>query len=146
MEIEVRLDKNCAKPKITIHAAEMNDEIQDLLKKLTKPNISKIVGHQKEIATILKPEDLIRIYTEKQKVIAETISEKYLLKHRLFELENSLPQKDFLRISNSEIINLQQIKNLDLGSSGTICINMKNNTVVYASRRYVSKIKINLGL
>lgn len=146
MEIEVKIDKNCNEPKITIHAAEMNEEIQDLLKKLTEPTIQSIVGYKQEVATILTPQELIRIYTENQKVFAETHTDKYMLKHRLFELENSLSKKDFLRISNSEIINLQQIKNLDLSFSGTICIDMKNNTMVYASRRYVSKIKNNLGL
>lgn len=146
MEIEVKIDKNCNEPKIIICAAEMNDEIQDLLKKLTKPSITKIVGYQNETAIILNPNELVRIYTENQKVFTETYSDKFSLKYRLFELENSLPKQDFLRISNSEIINLQQIKSLDLSFSGTICINMKNNTMVYASRRYVAKIKNNLGL
>nr|WP_330379950.1 LytTR family DNA-binding domain-containing protein [Roseburia intestinalis] len=52
----------------------------------------------------------------------------------------------FIRISNSEIINLKEVKKFDLSFSGTICVSMSDKTVTYVSRRYVRKIKQVLGL
>lgn len=52
----------------------------------------------------------------------------------------------FVRISNSEIINLKKVKNFDLSFVGTISVEMANGTTTYVSRRYVAKIKKLLGL
>ncbi len=52
----------------------------------------------------------------------------------------------FVRISNSEIVNLKKVKNFDLSITGTICVELANDTKTYVSRRYVSKIKKVLGI
>ena len=52
----------------------------------------------------------------------------------------------FVRISNSEIINLKKVKSFDLSFAGTICVTLSNGQTTYVSRRYVSKIKQVLGM
>ena len=37
----------------------------------------------------------------------------YIIKHRLYELESILDKKLFVRISNSEIVNFNDVKNID---------------------------------
>ena len=64
----------------------------------------------------------------------------------MYELEDRLDKNSFVRISNSEIINLKKVKGFDLSFTGTICVKMKNGRVTYVSRRYVSKIKQVLGI
>ena len=64
---------------------------------------------------------------------------------RLYELEERLDNR-FVRISNSEIVNLKKVKSLDLSFVGTICMELSNGEVSYVSRRYVSKMKKILGL
>ena len=59
---------------------------------------------------------------------------------RLYELEERLDNR-FVRISNSEIVNLKKVKSLDLSFVGTICMELSNGEVSYVSRRYVSKMK-----
>ena len=81
----------------------------------------------------------------KGKVIAAAEDGEYALRLRLYELEPRL-RRDFVRISNSEIINLKKAKRFDLSMSGTICVSMSDGSVSYVSRRYVSKIKTVLGL
>ena len=65
---------------------------------------------------------------------------------RLYEAEERMDSSKFVRISNSEIVNLKKVKSLDLSFVGTICMELSNGTVSYVSRRYVSKIKKVLGL
>ena len=60
--------------------------------------------------------------------------------------EERLAALRFARISHSEIINLKQVKALDLTFTGTIRITLADGTVCWASRRYVKKIKEVLGL
>ena len=61
-------------------------------------------------------------------------------------MEASLDRGSFVRISHSEIVNLRQVKAMDLKLSGTIQMTMNGGAVCYASRRYVKKIKEALGL
>ena len=68
------------------------------------------------------------------------------LKARLYELEERLAKKNFIRISNSEIVNFSKIKNFDLSLAGTITIIFKDGSKTYVSRRYVKKIKQFLGI
>ena len=70
----------------------------------------------------------------------------YLLKNRLYEIEAQPPSRFYVRISNSEIVNFQKVKSLDLSLSGTITLKFKNGEKAYVSRRYIDKIKAHLGI
>ena len=98
------------------------------------------------MAEILSPEDIIRIYAAGGKTFASASKKEYILRQRLYELEEQLTKHSFVRISNSEIINLRKVRNFDLSLSGTICVTLSDGTATYVSRRYVSKIKQVLGL
>ena len=104
-----------------------------------------LVGFCEDKADILEAAQIIRIYTESGKVYAQTNTTDYTIRLRLYELENRL-DKNFVRISNSEIINLKKVKGFDLSFTGTICVTLCNGFVTYVSRRYVSKIKQVLGI
>ena len=79
-------------------------------------------------------------------MLARTESGLYQIRLRLYELEERLDDSKFVRISNSEIVNLKKVKSLDLSFVGTICMELSNGEVSYVSRRYVSKIKKKVGL
>lgn len=65
---------------------------------------------------------------------------------RLEVLEERLDRQKFVRISNSEIVNLKKVKAFDLSFAGTVCVEFMDGTVTYVSRRYVPKIKRILGI
>ena len=62
------------------------------------------------------------------------------------KVEVKLDRHTFVRISNSEIINLKKVTALDLTLSGTIKMTLQGGTVCRVSRRYVKKIKEALEL
>ena len=146
MNIEIKLDADCPETKILITTKEMTAEISFLIKRMSEDNKQLLAGFQNDILELLKLEDLIRIYSESGKIYAVTNKGTYSLRLRLYELEDRLIGSSFVRISNSEIINLQKVKNFDLSLTGTICVTLTNQTVTYVSRRYVSKIKKILGI
>ena len=65
---------------------------------------------------------------------------------RLYELEERLDRKAFVRVSHSEIVNWKRVTALDLSLSGTIRVTLEGGVVTYVSRRYVKKIKEVLGI
>ena len=114
--------------------------------KLSEKGPSVISGSRDGMITVLEENDLIKVYAGNGKVFAVTDHGEYSIKLRLYEIEKRLDPQRFVRISNSEIVNLKKVKNFDLSFTGTICVELINNTVTYVSRRYVSKIKKILGI
>lgn len=146
MQIEVKIDGQYLEPKVVVYAAAMSDEVRAVLQKLGGLQAETIVGFQDEVATILKPGGILRVYAESQKVFAQADAGAFTLRMRLYEAEAVLEPHRFVRISNAELINLRRVENMDLSLTGTICVRMQDGGTVYASRRYVPKIKAMLGI
>ena len=141
MQIEIKLDPSCEEPKIVILTNKMTDEVNDLARKLSNPAPQILVGFLNDNAVILDQAAIFRIYSMNGKTYAATENGEYVLRLRLYELEERLDQNGFVRISNSEIINLKKVRGFDLSFAGTICVSLSNGAVTYVSRRYVAKIK-----
>lgn len=151
MQIEVKIDESVKETKVTILAGRMDDEVKALIGKLSEESMSEnqcrmIAGFRGDEMRLLEQGDISRIQAYDGKVCALTEDGEYTLKHRLYELVDRLDKSRFVRISNSEIINLKKAKTFDLSLSGTICVAMQDTTVAYVSRRYVQKIKKTLGI
>lgn len=146
MEIEISVDKNYVIPKIIIKTSSMNEEVQKIVSMLSKDEIKVISGMKDDKVEILDENNISRVYAQNGMVYASTQNGVYVLKLRLYEIEEILNNKKFVRISKSEIINLREVKNFDFSFVGTISVQMKNNDVCYVSRRFVSKIKKILGI
>lgn len=146
MQVEIKVDDSYTEPKIIILTAAVTEEVNVVLKKLSDDGPQIISGSRNEKVEVLEQADLFRIYANAGKVYAVTEKGEYTLRLRLYELEERLDVKNFVRISNSEIINLKKVDHFDLSFTGTICVKLSNGEVTYVSRRYVSKIKKILGL
>ena len=146
MQIEVKIDASCSEPKLIILTALMTDEVKNLVQKLSENNPRVISGIKDGKIEVLEQNDLFRIYAGGGKVFAVTDKGEYALRLRLYEIEGRLNPTQFVRISNSEIINLKKVKNFDLSFTGTIYVELADGTTTYVSRRYVSKIKKILGI
>lgn len=115
-------------------------------RQFSKSEAGFIAGFRDGAVTILDENDVMRIYAANGKVYAVQADGEYLLRLRLYELEERLRYDRFVRISNSEIINLKKVKSFDLSLSGTICVVFNDGSNAYVSRRYVTKIKEVLGI
>ncbi len=146
MQVEVKIDNSCPEPKVIILTASVTDEVNALVQKLSESVPQIISGIKDGKIEVLEQRELIRIYANAGKVFAVTGKGEYLLRMRLYELEKRLRADRFIRISNSEIINLKKVSNFDLSFTGTICVKLSNGTVTYVSRRYVAKLKKILGI
>ncbi|MFV0350794.1 MAG: LytTR family DNA-binding domain-containing protein [Oscillospiraceae bacterium] len=147
MKIDLKIDPACTQPHIVVVAKAITPEVTEILQKLSELQAPQVLaGFKEEMVELLVPESIVRIYAEGQKVYVQTEAELYQIKMRLYEAEEKLDAAVFVRISNSEIINLKMVLNMDISLSGTICIRLKGGVSTYASRRFVPKIKKMLGI
>ena len=146
MQVEIKIDSSYTDPKIIILTASMTEDVNSIVKRLSKDVPQIISGYKDEKIEILEQADLIRIYANSGKVFAVTNRGEYILRLRLYEIENQLSSDQFIRISNSEIINLKKVNNFDLSFTGTICVKLSNGITTYVSRRHVPKLKKILGI
>lgn len=146
MQIEVKIDSETTETKVVIFTDKMTEEISELIKRLSVDTPQIIAGFQNSEVVLLEQSQIIKIYAADSKIYAVTADGEFRLRLRLYELESRLDKKTFVRISNSEIINLKKVKGFDLSFTGTICVSLSNGMTTYVSRRYVSKIKQVLGI
>ncbi len=146
MRVEIKIDDSCMEPKVIILTAAITEEVGQMLKKLSENNPRIITGSKDDKIEVLEPGEILRLYAANSRVFAVTDNGEYILRLRLYELEERLNSNQFVRISNSEIVNLKKVKNFDLSFTGTICVELTNGTATFVSRRYVSKIKKILGM
>lgn len=146
MDVEIRLDATRRKPRLIIETAEMTPELTRLIQQLTARAAVPIIGYQQDKVFPLQQDSLVRVWAANGHVYAATETGEFLLRQRLWELEERLDSHHFIRISNSEIINLRRVISFDLSLTGTICVSLQGGQISYVSRRYVRTIRQALGL
>lgn len=146
MQIEIKIDSACLEPKIIVVTDKVDERVNGLIRRLSEETPQVIAGFRGDEVRLLEQSDIYRVYASDGKVLCDTEAGTFILRLRLYELEERLDKSGFARISNSEIINLRKVRQFDLSFTGTICVALTNGTVTYVSRRYVAKIKQVLGI
>ena len=146
MKVEIKIDSAAVEPKVLVITDRMTDEINEIVRKISETEPQMIAGVVDDKVTVLDQDEILRVYAANGKVFAVTEEGEFPLRMRLYQLEERLRQDSFVRISNSEIINMKKARHFDLSFTGTICLSLCDGSVSYVSRRYVSKIKQILGL
>lgn len=146
MQVEWKLEPGRQEPKIIIVAGEESEELRRLAAQLSGLSVDPIPVWLGEQTKRLQQGEFLRFYTDGKGVSAQTATEVYTVRLRLYELEEKLDAQRFVRISNSEIVNLDRVTAVDLSLTGTIRMTLDDRVVSYVSRRYVRKIKGTLDL
>lgn len=146
MEVEIRIEPGRQEPKLVILAGEESEELRRLAGRLSALAMGPIPAGLGEEKLLLPQGDFLRFYADGKGVSGQTGTEIWTVPLRLYELEERLDRTRFVRISNSEIVNLERVTAVDLSLSGTICMTLDGTVKAYVSRRYVKKIKETLNL
>ena len=146
MVVEFKPDPTQTEPKITITAAALTEELNELLLRLEHGRPTAITATQGDRAVLLAPEHILRFFADGKNVSVQTEDGVFSVRHRLYELEELLDPHKFVRISHSEIVNLSRITALDLSLSGTIRMTLTGGTTCFVSRRCLKKIRQALDL
>lgn len=141
MKISLKINQKYTVPEIHICSSENTAEIRKLYHTVKEAVEENLVAYQDKESVSIKCGDVIRIFSANKLVYLETAEGQYRIKERLYEMEEKLEKTKFVRISNSEIVNLKKIKRMDTSITGTIKMYLQGDIETYVSRRCVSKIK-----
>ena len=146
MEVEIRIEPGRQEPKLVVLAGEESEELRRLADSLSALSLGPIPAGRGEERLLLPQGSFLRFYADGKGVSAQTAEGIFAVRLRLYELEERLDRRRFVRISNGEIINLDRVTAVDLSLSGTIRMTLDGAVQVYVSRRYVKRIKETLNL
>lgn len=141
MKIALDINEKYKKTEIHICCSEDNLENRQIYKTVKDAFEKNITAYDDNEPVMVRHGEIVRIFTQNKNVYLMTENKQYRLRERLYELEEILDYELFVRISNSEIVNVKKIIRMDTSLTGTILMYMKGNTQTFVSRRYVSKIK-----
>lgn len=146
MKCRIEVDQTLSEDEVVIFTTEIDKEILDLKERIENDSPQVLTGFYEDKLSFINPDKIIRVYANDKKVFAVTYEREYLLRLALYQVEERLDNNKFIRISNTEIINLEKTREFDLSYIGTISCEMVNGDVCFVSRRSLKKVKEVLGI
>lgn len=130
---------------IIVKCRKLDENLMKLLNRF-KQGCEQIAAYQNGRIIFIEPKEIYYFESVDNKVFAYGKKEVFEVKSKLYELEEILPEMDFLRATKSTIINLRKMVSLTPAFSGRFEALLKNGEKVIISRQYVSVLKEKLGL
>ena len=143
MKLRIVIDPN-RDEEIIIYAHEKSPlvcEVEELVKNYSVD----LIGYTENETVKLNLNDVYCFFTEDNKVYALTENEKYRLKSRLYQIEESLSD-NFVKINQSCKANIKKIDKYKATGGGSLTVIFKNGYVDFVSRRNLKNVKERLGL
>lgn len=127
---------------IDIYAKEMTETIQHWITLVDEiDNHTSLNGKIDNKIYILSFNDIAQFVIENKKLYAISKKNiKYELDYKLYEIENKVTRK-FVRISKSELINIDEVDHLELEAYGSVKMVLKNGNETFVSRKYLKGLK-----
>lgn len=139
MKIEFLQDPGAQEISVVVRAKEKDAAVCALMESISRQEAIHAYSERGE--ELLYPAEIQRIYTQQRKAMVECDRGTFSLRERLYALEEKLDKNEFVRISNSEIVNKRRIRRLDFSLAGTIRLIFRDGTETYVSRRYMPRIR-----
>lgn len=144
VEIEVVLDERYTDPLVTILTKSNTQQVENIIcaiEDASHSDFPQIAAVKDDAVVFVSQRDIVRVHTEGRKIVIQTEREAYTVKRTLAGLEDVLNASRFLRISQSEIINLYKVKSFDFNLAGTIGVEFDCGIKSWVSRSRVKQIK-----
>lgn len=126
--------------KITIECHEVTREVNSIVrfvKSLQKTISGELDDREYEISI----QDIYYIESVDNKSYLYTKNKVYQIREKLYEIEETLSESSFLRVSKSVVVNLLKIKSIKPALNGRFSAVLTNGEAVIISRKYVPTLK-----
>ena len=141
MKLNIFIEPN-REEEITVYAKNRTPLV-DKIERLVAESDIALVGFAENGAVLLDISEIICFYTEGSKIFALTEGRKYLIKLRLYQLEERFP--DFLKINQSCLIRPDKIERFDFSVGGAVMVKLVGGYSDYVSRRQLKEVKKRIG-
>lgn len=140
MKLETRKIPESEPEMVEILYHWITDEIQEIISfvKSRQGQLSATRDGKRFEVTVV---DLFYAESVDERLFLYTASDSYEIRMKLYELEDLLKNKSFLRISKSMIVNLMKITSVRPALNGRFSAVLKNGEEIIISRKYVPALK-----
>ncbi len=148
-KIKIEIDPSADVPEVIIKTKEETDltrEIVSYIEKCTDHDQITIEAIRDNVTCQINQSDIMRLYLEDRKIVICTNNGKYQSRSALRDLENILDGDWFVRISRSEIINLNHVASFDISIKGTTKVIFEDGSYSWVSRRMVRTVQQRLAV
>ena len=144
IRIRVEVDETCSDPEVLIRTNEENDRVRAIIAAIEQcvdPSDSRIAAYQGDTLVLIEQREIIRIYTERRRLILRTAGGQYEVRSTLQKIEPLLNPAYFLRASRFEIINIRRAERFDFSVAGTVNVTFDDGSSTWVARRCVRTIQ-----
>lgn len=125
---------------VEIHCHKVSDEVKEIIA-FVKSRQGQLTGSMDDMQFEIPVGDIFYIESVDNKTFAYTQSEVYELRQKLYEVEDLLRQKHFLRTSKSTLLNLMKISAIKPALNGRFTAVLFSGEETVISRKYVPGLK-----
>jgi DNA-binding LytR/AlgR family response regulator len=125
---------------VEIHCHKVSDEVKEIIA-FVKSRQGQLTGSMDDMQFEIPVGDIFYIESVDNKTFAYTQSEVYELRQKLYEVEDLLRQKHFLRTSKSTLLNLMKISAIKPALNGRFTAVLFSGEETVISRKYVPELK-----
>lgn len=144
MDIQIE-ERHMEGVQIIIRCPEENAQIHRLQAHITRFD-SRLQAKDNGHTCFVDAEDVLYFESVDDRTFLYTAAAVLEITQRLYALEEMLEEQDFLRISKSQIVNIQKIRTLHPELNRTITATLCNGEKLTISRKYVPHLKQLLSL
>lgn len=142
-----RLDRSVSRLREAIAASPPDaGQLRRMLESLRPAIPQKIAGRRGKRIVVLNPKEVLRAGIEDKLVFLYTAGERFLTDRTVAELESLLGPAGFFRISRSELVNLEHVRELVPWFSGTARVRLTNGQELDVSRERARELRSAMGL
>lgn len=145
MKINLDIDGKYDDIEVIIRAPHLNNDIERMVAMMRMIDMQIAVRKDNEIV-LLDTDKILYVEAVDRKTFVYTNADTYESELKLYELEQQLIERDFLRISKQSIVNLRKIKSLKTDVNRKIRITLQNGEQIVVSRMYSDELRRKLGL
>ncbi len=138
------IDKN-EEEKVIIYSKERTSLVEQIEKLVSSSGVS-LTGTYEDTSILINPMDVTCFVVEGGKIYALINEKKYQLKERLYQLEDMSFNEYFVKLNQSCLANIKQIKEFKASIGGAVMVVFQNGYKDYISRRELKNVKERIGL
>jgi len=123
---------------INIEVSENCEEIENIIKHINEFDKIKIAVYDGYNIVQINIEEIMYFYSVGNYNFCKTKNKEYRVKNKLYEIDKM--SNNFLRISKSCIVNINQVKSFDIGENRNIIVRFYDESEQFVARRKIKEV------
>ncbi len=146
MKIFVKDKVKISETEVEIRCREKDSEVEAVLESIKSVSDTLMGEKENGDKEPVRVSKVLYFEAVDRNVFAYTTDNFYRVKRTLYDLEDYLTKKHFVRISKSTIVNLKAVKSVAPEDGRRLKLLLRNGEWIVVSRNYVSDFKTGIGM